>query len=98
MKLHQKGFLLVELSRADSLWDYDLITIALAEYKLSGDYWEKNLRIALDELAAAGLITRLEEKLQDDNHRLGLFFRYRLSDFGRSRMLDTGLLNTGRPT
>ena len=95
MKLHQKGFLLVELSRADSLWDYDLITIALTEYKLSGDYWEKTLRIALDELAAGGLITRLEEKLQDDNHRLGLFFRYCLSDFGRNRMLDTGLLNTG---
>ena len=36
MKLHQKGFLLVELSRSASLWDEELIARTLREYGLSG--------------------------------------------------------------
>lgn len=95
MKLHQKGYLLVALSQADSLWDDQLITSTLREYNLSGDYWEKNLRVALDELAAAGLITRLEEKLENVRGKPRLLFHYRLSDFGRTRMCDTGLLPQG---
>lgn len=92
MKLHQKGFLLVELSMAENLWDHHLIDKALKEYDLVGDYWEKNLRVALDELAAAGLITRIEKKLETIKGKPRLLFRYRLSDFGRTRMIDTGLL------
>lgn len=92
MKLHQKGYLLVELSQAASLWDDTLVTLALKEYGLAGDYWEKNLRVALDELAAAGLITRIEEKLERVRGKSTLMFRYRLSEFGRTRMQDTGLL------
>jgi len=92
MRLHQKGFLLVALSRADSLWDDEIIKMAMAEYGSSGTYWNNTLRVALDELAAAGLITRIEEKLALANGHTTLMFRYRLSDFGRTRMLDTGLL------
>ena len=96
MKLHQKGFLLVELSRVASLWDDRLVDKALREYGLDGAYWENNLRVALDELAAAGLITRLEEKLENVRGKSRLMFCYSLSDFGRARMLDTGLLPQGR--
>ena len=56
MKLHQKGFLLVELSKHDSIWDSDLIPIVLDEYKLVGEYWFKSICVTLDELAAAGLV------------------------------------------
>ncbi len=93
MKLHQKGYLLVELSKVANLWDHHLIEMALAEYDLVGDYWEKNLRVALDELAAAGLIARIEEKLETIRGKSRLHFRYQLSDFGRTRMVDTGLLS-----
>lgn len=92
MKLHQKGFLLVELSKVADAWDYRIIASALAEYGLSGQYWENNLRVALDELAAAGLISRIDQKLEPVSGKSRLLFRYQLSDFGRSRMLDTGLL------
>ena len=92
MKLHQKGYLLVELSKVTDIWDQVLITQALDEYALTGDYWEKNLRVALDELAAAGLIARIDQKLETRSGKSKLHFRYQLSEFGRTRMIDTGLL------
>lgn len=92
MKLHQKGFLLLALNRVPDAWDYQIIATALAEYGLSGQYWENNLRVALDELAAAGLISKIDQKLETASGKSRLRFHYRLSDFGRSRMLDTGLL------
>ena len=91
-KLHQKGYLLVELNKFASLWDYQLINKTLFEYGESGAYREKTLRIALDELAAAGLINRIEEKLETVRGKTNLMFRYRISDFGKTRMRDTGLL------
>lgn len=93
MKLHQKGFLLVQLSRTDSLWDDSLINRTCSEYSLSGNYSRRAISIALDELASAGLIQKLEEKLTSLQGKQILSFRYRLSDFGRKRMQDTGLLN-----
>lgn len=97
MKLHQKGFLLVELSKVGSLWDYELVGMALAEYRLSGKYWINTLRVALEELAAAGLVSRIGEQLDDGSHAgVGkILFNYQLSEFGRSRMRDTGLLAEG---
>ncbi|MEZ0236688.1 MAG: hypothetical protein ACAH06_01370 [Methylophilaceae bacterium] len=95
MKLHQKGFLLVEISKVRSIWDSELIAKALKEYGLTGSYWVNSLCVALDELAAAGLIVRVGSKL-DDGKQLApgrLLFNWRLSEFGRSRMRDTGLLN-----
>ena len=58
MKLHQKGFLLVELNKFSNMWDYELIEKTLNEYGEFGDFREKTLRIALDELSAAELISR----------------------------------------
>lgn len=98
MKLHQKAFLLVELSNADSLWDHELVSLALSEYGLSGNYWINAQRAALEELAAAGLVNRIAERL-DDGHHVGngkILFKYKLSEFGRNRMRDTGLLQEGK--
>jgi hypothetical protein len=92
MKLHQKGFLLVTLSQQPDMWEDQIIALTFAEYGLAGAYREKTLRIALDELSAAGLIKRIEEKLALHNGQQQLQFRYQLSDFGRIRMIDTGLL------
>ena len=95
MKLHQKAFLLVEISKVSSIWDSDLIAQAMKEYGLSGKYWINSLRVALDELAAAGLIVRVSSRIDDGKKLLpgALLFHWRLSEFGRTRMRDTGLLN-----
>lgn len=92
MKLHQKGFLLVTLSKTEGMWDYQLIKKVFDEYGESGDFREKTLRIALDELSAAGLIARIENKIEINKGKEKLLFKYQLSDFGVSRMVDTGLL------
>ena len=94
MKLHQKGFLLVEISKVSSIWDSDLIEEAMKEYELSGTYWINSLRVALDELAAAGLIVRVSSRLDEGKKTAPgcLRFNWRLSEFGRTRMRDTGLL------
>lgn len=100
MKLPQKGFLLVTLNQYRSQWDFELINLAMAEYGLNGDYWINHFSIALDELASAGLIIRIGHRLDDGNAIAPdrLLFDFMLSDFGRERMLDTGLidLNTSK--
>jgi hypothetical protein len=92
MKLHYKGFLLVTISKSSEIWDQQLIDKFFTEYNESGDFREKTVRIALDELAAAGLIKRIENKLETINGKEKLLFKYQVSDFGISRMVDTGLL------
>ncbi len=94
MKLHQKGFLLVELSKHESIWDHDLIATVLEEYKLSGDFGFKSICVTLDELASAGLIDRVDSRLDERLFvsKVRVMFKYQLTDFGRTRMHSTGLL------
>ena len=92
MKLHQKGFLLVELSKHKLIWDTLLINRAMQEYELSGRFWFNHFCISLDELAAAGLINRHDSDIDHahfNSHRV--MFQYALSEYGRERMIDTGL-------
>ena len=74
------------------MWDYQLIKKVFDEYGESGGFREKTLRIALDELSAAGLIKCIENKIETNLNQQKLLFKYQLSDFGMSRMVDTGLL------
>lgn len=41
MRLHQKGFLLVELNNFSNMWDYELTEKTLNEYGEFGDFREK---------------------------------------------------------
>ena len=94
MKLHQKAFLLVELSKHESLWDGDLITIVLNEYNLVGHYWTNSFCVTLDELSAAGLIAQIDSRLEQSlfASKERVMFKYQLTEFGRTRMHNTGLL------
>lgn len=94
MKIHQKGFLLIELSKHDCLWDGDLIAIVLNEYGLVGHYWVNSICVTLDELSSAGLIARIDSRLEQSLFatKERVMFKYQLTDFGRTRMHSTGLL------
>lgn len=92
MKIHQKGFLLIALSQTKDSWDDDLVKLAQAEYNLTGSVAINGLYVALNELAAAGLIVRTQEKLIERVAvQARVSFCYGVSEFGRTRMLETRL-------
>jgi hypothetical protein len=88
-----KGYLLQTLLGCGESWDFRLVEAGLAAYGLRGAHWYNTLQVALDELASAGLTERLESRLAEGR----LQFRYRLTEFGRQRMADTGLLPAEAP-
>lgn len=88
MKPPLKVYLLQSLLGRGESWDFRLVEAGLAAYGLRGGHWHNSLHVALDELASAGLIECQEARLAEDR----LQFRYRLSEFGRQRMADTGLM------
>lgn len=94
MKLHIKGRILQYLVETPVLWDYQIAEQVLREYELEGDYYKGSVRVSLADLSSCGLIESIEEAI-DDGTRFGcekVLFKYKLTDFGRSRMRDTSLL------
>jgi len=94
MAIHIKGRILQYLIGNEYLWDYKIADMVLKEYNLAGDYWKGTVRVSLADLSSCGLIESVEEEI-DDGTRFGcdkVLFRYRLTDFGKTRMQDTGLI------
>jgi hypothetical protein len=94
-KLHMKGRLLqlINDSKDEGLWDWQVTDLIMAEYGLEGPYWRGNTRVTLADLFSSGIIESVEEKIDDDGYfGVGrILFKFRLNDFGRQRMLDTEL-------
>jgi len=89
-KVHIKGFILRQIAGTDGMWDDDLAASVCREYGKQGPYWQGSVRVILTDLYSGGLLTSVEEKFDASADKMR--FRFRLSDFGRQRMLDTGLL------
>lgn len=92
MKLPQKGWLLCRLSSHGADWDSGLV--AAAEQAYGAEVRGGGIRLALEELASAGLVQRCAERLLPGDGVPRLSFRYQLTAFGLQRMRDTGLLAT----
>ncbi len=94
-QVHMKGFILQLLAKnPDGLWDHEISKETLAQYDCTGDYWKSTVRVTLTDLYSGGLVEELEDRLDQGEH-FGpgkVLVKFRLSDFGRSRMQDTGLL------
>ena len=94
-KLHMKGYLLCLLDEhRDGLWDYEIAQKMLAEYQHSGAYWHGEIRASLTDLFSGALLEEVEDRL-DDGEYFGagkVLVKFKLSPFGRKRMLETGLL------
>lgn len=94
-KIHIKGYLLRTLHQnPEGLWDHQIAGAAMEEYQLCGGYWKGLVRVTLADLYSSGLVEHAGEALDDGTHfaRGRILFKYRLTDFGRRRMTDTGLL------
>ena len=94
-KLHMKGYILCLLDDCqDGLWDYEIAQKVLAEYQHSGAYWHGEIRASLTDLFSGALLEEVEDRL-DDGEYFGagkVLVKFKLSPFGRKRMVETGLL------
>ena len=94
-KLHLKGHMLrVLLGKPDGLWDHEVARETMREYGLQGAYWKGTVRVTLSDLYSGGLIEEVDEALDDGTYfEAGkVLLKYRLTNFGRERMLDTGIV------
>ncbi len=96
--LHIKGYMLELLARQGAMWDYEIADEVMTAYDLSGDYWHGTVRLTLTDLYAGGLLEELEATI--DPAKSGgeekVLFNYQLTDFGRERMQQSGLLEVTR--
>ncbi len=93
-QVHLKGRILQLLGQSESLWDYEICDVIRKEYGLDGPYWVGTIRLSLTDLHSGGLIEHLESKVEEGG-TVGderLLNRYRLNDFGRLRLRQTGLM------
>ena len=94
--LHMKGFILQLLAQKKDggLWDYEIAEETLKAYGYEGDYWKGEVRLALTDLLSCGLAESIEDKIDDGSHFQAkkLLVCCKLTDFGRERMEQTGLL------
>jgi hypothetical protein len=91
MKLHMKGYILQLLAGGDALWDGDIAHRTCLEYgKPEDDYWTGSIRAILADLYSGGLVQTPEDTLDEATSKV--HFRYAITDFGRQRMADTGLI------
>lgn len=94
-KLHMKGFVLQLLHMTKGgMWDYEITRRLVKEYqKEASSYWKGNVRLMLADLYSSGMVIRLEEVIDDGSHvgRGKLLHKYSLSQFGLTRMAETGL-------
>lgn len=94
MKLHMKGYILCLLDEhEDGLWDYEIAHKVLAEYQHSGDYWLGEVRVTLTDLFSGAMLKEVDDRL-DDGEYFGagkVLVKFKLSQFGRKRMIETGL-------
>lgn len=93
-QVHIKGRILQLLDQSDSLWDYEICDVILREYGLGGPYWVGTIRMTLTDLHSGGLIDYLESTVEEGraDGAERLLNRYRLNEFGRERLRQTGLM------
>lgn len=90
-QVHIKGRILQLLAQSEALWDYEICDIIRREYGFDGPYWIGTIRLTLTDLHSGGLIDHLESKVEEGNAER-LLNRYRLNEFGRTRLRQTGLM------
>jgi hypothetical protein len=93
-QVHIKGRLL-QLLTEGPMWDHELAAQIAREYpEAQGEYWADTVRLNLADLHSGGLVYHDDESV-DPAKSYGvdkILFRFGLSDFGRERMRQMGLL------
>ncbi len=97
-RVHIKGFVLQKLLADGPLWDHEVVVAVESEYGVSGEYWAGTVRLTLTDLYSGGLLDEVGADV--DPTRTGgedkITLRYKVNDFGRERMAQSGLLEVVR--
>ena len=97
-QVHIKGRLL-QLLEEGPRWDYELAERIAEEYsEARGQYWADTVRLNLADLHSGGPVMA-EDEAVDPSKTFGrekVLFRFALSEFGRQRMQESGLLTRER--
>jgi hypothetical protein len=95
--MHMKGHMLQLLADRGPMWDYDIAEEVMRAYAVSGDYWFGTVRLTLTDLYSSGLLDEVETAVDPAKSRgeEKLLFKFGLNEFGRSRMRQSGLMETG---
>lgn len=96
--MHMKGFVLQKLLADGPLWDYEMVDAVQREYQVSGEYWTGTVRLTLVDLYSGGLLDELDIAVEpaENGGKEKVRFRYQVNDFGRERMVQSGLLEVTR--
>ena len=91
--MHMKGCVLVLLAERGPMWDHEIAGVVMQSYGLSGDYWFGTVRLMLADLFSSGLLTEVETTVDPtvSGDEQKLLSRFDLTDFGRTRMRQSGL-------
>jgi hypothetical protein len=97
--VHVKGRLLQILEEEGAHYDHELAARLAQEYgEQDNAYWHNTVRLTLADLHSGGLVLpREDDDRLDPSLTFGvekLIRRYDLTDFGRERMLATGLVRS----
>lgn len=97
-RMHIKGFVLQELQRNGPLWDREVVAAVENEYGVSGEYWAGTVRLTLTDLYSGGLLDEVGADVDPARSESGerITLRYQVNDFGRERMVQSGLWEAAR--
>ena len=90
-----KGYILRLLEQnKGGLWDYEIAEKVMSQFNHSGSYWQGEIRANLTDLFSGALLEEVEDRLDDGEcFSAGkVLVKFKLSSFGHSRMVETGLL------
>jgi len=94
-RVHSKGYVLQKLLADGPLWDHEVVAAVGNEYGVSGEYWAGTVRLTLTDLYSGGLLDEVGADVDPDREsRIRL--RYQVNEFGRERMVQSGLLEAVR--
>ena len=92
MKLHMKGYILQLLTNGETMWDGEIVHRTCQEYsKPEDEYWTGSIRAIMADLYSGGLVQTPEDTFDEAAGKM--HFRYAITEFGRQRMADTGLID-----
>lgn len=81
--LPTKSQIIVEFSKADQLWDYEVVHKVLSERNMDTEYWRNTAQFWCTELSGMAIIQETEYKVNSPEWGGRIAHRYSISEYGQ---------------